>query len=92
MPTFSPALNLVGTQTPIFPWVKLPKSILAKDEPDHGRYLSLKEASALQGMEELHLDTTRPNYPLSLTRASEALGNAVNVRIVETIAQCLLNL
>ena len=92
MPTFSPALNLVGTQTPIFPWVKLPESILAKDEPDHGRYLSLKEASALQGMEELHLDTTRPNYPLSLTRASEALGNAVNVRIVETIAQCLLNL
>lgn len=92
MPTFAPALNLVGTQTPIFPWIKLPESVLTKDEPDHGRYLSLKEASALQGMEELHLDTTRPGYPLTLTRASEALGNAVNVRIVESIANCLLNL
>ncbi len=92
MPTFAPALNLVGTQTPIIPWVKLPQSILSKDEPDHGRYLSLKELSALQGMEELNLDVNRPGFPLSLTRASEALGNAVNVKIVETIAQCLLNI
>ncbi len=90
LPTYAPALNLVGTQTPIFPWIKLPDSILKPGEPNKGRYLSLKEASALQGMEELHLDTNKPNYPLSLTRASEALGNAVNVRIVESIAKQLL--
>ena len=92
LPTYAPALNLVGTQTPIFPWIKLPSSILQPGEPDKGRYLSLKEAAALQGMEELHLDTNRPKYPLSLTRASEALGNAVNVRIVESIANQLLNI
>lgn len=92
MPTFAPALNLVGTQTPIFPWVKIPDSILSDGEPTHGRYLSLKEASALQGMEELHLGETQTGCPLTLSRASEALGNAVNVKIVESIAHRLLNL
>jgi DNA (cytosine-5)-methyltransferase 1 len=92
LPTYSPALNLVGTQIPIFPWIKLPESVLKEGEQSRGRYLSLKEASALQGMEELRLDTQRENFPLSLTRASEALGNAVNVKIVESIAKKLLKI
>lgn len=89
MPTYAPALNLVGTQIPIFPWITLPESVIKDGEPQKGRYMSLKEAAALQGMQELNLHAKSP-VSLSLTRASEALGNAVNVKVVESIAQNLL--
>ena len=89
MPTYAPALNLVGTQIPIFPWITLPESVIKDGEPRQGRYMSLKEAAALQGMQELNLHIKSP-VSLSLTRASEALGNAVNVKVVESIAQNLL--
>lgn len=92
LPTYSPALNLVGTQTPIFPWITLPSSICNEGEPTKGRYMSLKEASTLQGMEELELHVPKEGILLSLTRASEALGNAVNVKIVEDIAKNLLKI
>ena len=97
MPTFSPALNLVGTQVPILPWVELPKEcvpIYSEEELDQygltqedvrfGRYLSIREAAALQGMKTLKFDG------LSKTRIYEALGNAINVDIVKIIAKKML--
>ena len=97
LPTYSPALNLVGTQVPILPWIPLPKSCvrkytreelsqygLTRKDVQYGRYLSVKEAAALQGMENLNFDG------LSNTRIYEALGNAVNTQVVEKIAQLLI--
>ena len=79
LPTFSPALNLVGTQIPIFPWVHVPNSNLL------GRYMTISEAAKIQGMEDLHFEGMTP------TRCFEALGNAVNVEIVRKIAENLIN-
>lgn len=76
--TYSPALNLVGTQIPIFPWVKLP------NKKGRGRYMTTKEAATLQGMDKLSFDK------LANSRIYEALGNAVNVRVVRKIAERLL--
>ena len=76
--TYSPALNLVGTQIPIFPWIDLP------DKKGKGRYMTTKEAAALQGMSELNFEK------LANSRIYEALGNAVNVRVVRIIAERLL--
>lgn len=76
--TYSPALNLVGTQIPILPWVQLP------DSDKKGRYMTVKEAASLQGM--LDLDFTG----LSKGRIYEALGNAVNVEIVKRIVGDLI--
>ena len=97
LPTFSPALNLVGTQVPILPWIELPKECiptysdeeleqygLTQEDIRFGRYLSTKEAAALQGMGKLKFGH------LSRTRIYEALGNAVNVDIVTIIAKKLL--
>lgn len=84
LPTYSPALNLVGTQVPILPWVKIPAQCLNGDEPQQGRYMSIKEAAKLQGMQDLAFGE------LSTTRIFEALGNAVNVSIVKYIAHNLL--
>ena len=97
MPTFSPALNLVGTQVPILPWVELPQECvpvysdeeleqfgLRQEDVRFGRYLSIREAAALQGMKTLRFDG------LSKTRIYEALGNAINVDIVKIIAKKML--
>lgn len=90
MPSFSPALNLISTQIPIFPWLPLPKGILKEGEPDKGRYMTLKEASKLQGMQEIKFGDD--NFSLSLGRSFEALGNAVNVTIIKHIVKKLLKL
>ena len=96
--TYSPALNLVGTQIPILPWVELPEPCIPNytDEQlfrygikrrdlTHGRYLSVREAAKLQGMDNLDFNG------LSTTRIYEALGNAVNTQVVKRIALRLLN-
>lgn len=82
LPSFSPALNLVGTQIPIFPWVRVPDSKL------RGRYMTVKEAARIQKMENLCFESE--NFHMSPTRCFEALGNAVNVDVVRRIAEKLL--
>lgn len=89
LPTFSPALNLVGTQTPYFPWIKLPSKVAKATGETEGRYLTIKEAAAIQGMKELNFNIDSPDFPLTRNRISEALGNAVNVTIVKHIARNL---
>ena len=84
-PDYSPALNLVGTQIPILPWVNLPEETLKEGEPSKGRYMTVREAAKLQGMDNLSFGT------LSQGRCFEALGNAVNVEIVKLIAKKLLS-
>ena len=84
-PDYSPALNLVGTQIPILPWVNLPEDSLKEGEPSKGRYMTVREAAKLQGMDNLSFGT------LSQGRCFEALGNAVNVEIVKLIAKKLLS-
>ena len=75
-PTYAPALNLVGTQIPIIPWIKNP-------DGTEGRYLTVREAARLQGMENLDFEG------LSNSRIYEALGNAVNVNVVRMIIRNL---
>ena len=97
---FVPALNLVGTQIPILPWVKLPpkfwdrydqsmldKYNLTKEDLKYGRYLSVKEAAELQGF---NVDGDFYFGNLSKTRIFQALGNAVNTDVVKIIAEKLL--
>lgn len=83
-PTFSPALNLVGTQIPILPWIELP------DKNQRGRYMTVREAAKLQGLEKLVFGNEE--FHLSQTRCYEALGNAVNAQVVQEIAKRLLQL
>jgi DNA (cytosine-5)-methyltransferase 1 len=70
-PTYSPALVLSSTQIPIFPWL--------------GRYMTIREAAGLQGMEKLK------HLPSSTPKAFRALGNAVNVQVVRRIVESLIN-
>ena len=79
LPTYVPALNLVGTQIPIFPWIKLPGKL------ERGRYMTLREAAKVQGMGSLSLEA------LNRSRAFEALGNAVNVTVLKKIMISLLS-
>lgn len=101
--TYSPALNLVGTQIPIVPWVKLPTTCVPKYTKEelkkynlttkdirYGRYLSTREAATLQGMQTLKFGDT--DFKLSNTRIYEALGNAVNTQVVEKIARNLIRI
>lgn len=90
LPTFIPALNLVGTQIPIFPWIEIPESVLKKGQPNKGRYLTVKEAAKLQGLYNLDFNYKADDYPLSVTRIFEALGNAVNATLVKHIAKRLI--
>lgn len=82
LPTFAPALNLVGTQIPILPWIKIPNT------SQKGRYMTLKEAASLQGMENLKFQSK--DFKLSINRSYEALGNAINVEVVYQIAKKLI--
>lgn len=90
LPTFSPALNLVGTQTPYFPWVQIPESKWTDGKPTKGRYITIQEAASIQGMQELPFHPDQIGFPLTRSRISEALGNAVNVTLVKHIAKNLL--
>lgn len=96
-PSWSPALNLVGTQIPILPWIPLPPECipryskeelkaygLTKHDISRGRYLSVREAALLQGMESLDFNG------LPQSRIYEALGNAVNTQVVKKIANKIL--
>lgn len=89
LPTYSPALNLVGTQIPILPWITLPKS-KENTKESRGRYMTRKEAAKLQGMMKLKFGDD--NFKLSVPRSFAALGNAVNVTIVKHLAKRLLGL
>ena len=98
LPTYSPALNLVGTQIPILPWIKIPDECIPQYTDEQlfkygikrrdilrGRYLSVREAARLQGMEDLDFNG------LTNARIYEALGNAVNTQVVRKIARRLIN-
>jgi DNA (cytosine-5)-methyltransferase 1 len=86
LPDCIPALNLVGTQIPIIPWVKIPDSISKDYTHKNGRYLSIREGAILQGMKDINFGE------LSYSRTWEALGNAVNATLVKRIAKNLLSL
>ena len=86
LPTFSPALNLCGTQIPIFPWLSAYDEDLGK--VTMGRYLTRREAARLQGMDSMKFGNN--DFQLSIPRSYAALGNAVNVVVVRKIAKNLL--
>ena len=69
-PDFFPSLVCSSNQIPIIGWKK--------------RYLSIEEASRLQGLEGIKLPEFR-------TTAIQSIGNAVNTDIVKLIAKELLN-
>jgi len=66
----------------------LPAESLQDGEPDKGRYMTIREAAALQCMENLKFGNE--SFQLSQARIYEALGNAVNVEVVTRIAKNLI--
>lgn|GEM_PF-3418496 len=51
--------------------------------------MTVHEASKLQDMQELKFESKQ--YSLPIGRCYEALGNAVNVKVVQLIANNLIN-
>lgn len=89
---YVPTITLCTTSTPILPWVGYPPNgaVDKKNRPyvpddfRWGRYISHSEAAKLQSMQELEYTG------LSRLQKFHALGNAVNVDVVELIARRLL--
>lgn len=89
---YVPTITLCTTSTPILPWVGYPPNgaVDKKNRPyvpddfRWGRYISHSEAAKLQSMQELEYTG------LSRLQKFQALGNAVNVDVVELIARSLL--
>lgn len=89
---FIPTITLCTTATPMLPWIPFPPggAVDKKGNPYEpedfrwGRYISHSEAARIQGMEELQYTG------LSRLQKFKALGNAVNVDVVEMIARRLI--
>lgn len=89
---YVPTITLCTTSTPILPWVGFPPNgaVDKKNRPyvpddfRWGRYISHSEAAKLQSMQELEYTG------LSRLQKFQALGNAVNVDVVELIARRLI--
>lgn len=89
---FIPTITLCTTATPILPWVPYPPqgAVDKKGRPYEpedfrwGRYISHTEAARIQSMEEIKYTG------LSRLQKFMALGNAVNVDVVEMIARRLI--
>ena len=89
---YVPTITLCTTATPILPWVPFPpKKALDKkgrvyvpEDFRWGRYISHNEAARIQSMQELSYEG------LSRVQKFKALGNAVNVDVVEMIARRLI--
>ena len=89
---YVPTITLCTTSTPILPWVGYPPNgaVDKKNRPyvpddfRWGRYISHSEAAKLQSMQELEYTG------LSRLQKVQALGNAVNVDVVELIARRLI--
>ena len=83
---YVPTITLCTTSTPIFPFVKVPYegTKYSADDVRWGRYISPMECARIQSMHTLKYTG------LSVTQQIKALGNAVNVDVVEMIARQLL--
>lgn len=92
---YVPAITLCTTATPILPFAGYPPQgavdkkkgkVFTPEDFRWGRYISHSEAARIQSMQELDYGT------LSRVQKFKALGNAVNVDVVEIIARRLLKI